>query len=84
MIDFISREDVLQILSQRNAPWDAYAKVQALPAAKLTNSGNWVLKTFDDGYGDYQLYECDICGEVTAQRRNYCPFCGADMRGGEQ
>ena len=43
--------------------------------------GKWVLKTFDDGYGEYQLYECNQCGAVTAQRKskNYCHNCGAKM-----
>lgn len=40
----------------------------------------WVLKTFDDGYGSYQLYECDHCGGLTAQRRKYCADCGALMQ----
>lgn len=44
--------------------------------------GKWVLKTFCDEYGEYQLYECNLCGAVTAQRKskNYCHNCGADMR----
>ena len=28
-------------------------------------------------------YECDSCGWVHFQRSNFCPFCGADMRGEE-
>lgn len=44
--------------------------------------GMWVLKTFDDGYGEYQLYECDQCGALTAQKcRNFCHNCGAKMDG---
>lgn len=42
--------------------------------------GYWALETFDDGYGDYQLYVCSICGNETASRRNFCSNCGADMR----
>lgn len=47
--------------------------------------GKWVLKTFNDGYGEYQLYECDQCGAVTAQRKskNYCHNCGAKMESEE-
>ena len=41
--------------------------------------GKWMLKTFDDGYGEYQLYECDKCGTVRAHRTNYCHNCGARM-----
>lgn len=43
--------------------------------------GKWILKTFTDEYGEYQLYECNKCGAVTAQRKskNYCHNCGAKM-----
>lgn len=34
-----------------------------------------------EGLGDYR---CSLCGEVqTRTRTNFCPNCGADMRGGE-
>ena len=35
---------------------------------KARKIGKWMLKTFDDGYGEYQLYECDQCGDVTAKQ----------------
>ena len=35
MAEYISRESVLQILSDKNAAWDAYQKVQSLPAAEV-------------------------------------------------
>lgn len=28
-------------------------------------------------------YECPKCGEITNDFTEYCPFCNADMRGGE-
>ena len=43
------------------------------------NASKWVLKTFDDGYGEYQLYVCDKCGERVVHRTSYCPNCGARM-----
>ena len=48
-------------------------------ADNRVNASKWVLKTFDDGYGEYQLYECDKCGAVRAHRTNYCHNCGAKM-----
>ena len=54
-----------------------------IPSADVEErqTGKWVLKTFDDGYGEYQLYECNQCGAVTAQSKskNYCHNCGAKM-----
>ena len=43
--------------------------------------GKWILKTFNDEYGEYQLYECNLCGAVTAQKKSkkYCHNCGAKM-----
>lgn len=53
--------------------------IEALKQPEREHS-EWELKTFDDGYGEYQLYVCKRCGGVTAQRRNFCNDCGADMR----
>ena len=32
-------------------------------------------------YRKVYIYECSRCGENTAAKRNFCPNCGADMRG---
>ena len=54
--------------------------VVELPAnVEEGKTSKWVLKTFDDGYGEYQLYECDKCGAVRVHRTNYCHNCGARM-----
>lgn len=60
---------------------DMLTFVEDFPAADVEErkTGKWVLKTFDDGYGEYQLYECDKCGAVRAHRANYCHNCGARM-----
>ena len=59
--------------------------IKRIPSAnvKERKTGKWVLKTFDDGYGEYQLYECDKCGSVSAHRTNYCHNCGAKMESEE-
>lgn len=40
MSDLISRQAVLDLLSHRNAAWDAYQMVKELPSAEKT--GMWV------------------------------------------
>ena len=67
--------------------WHGYEDAMQRRDIKPVVHGKWVLKTFDDGYGEYQLYECNLCGAVTAQRKskNYCHNCGAKMESeGEQ
>ena len=65
--------------------WHGYEDAMQRRDIKPVVHGKWVLKTFNDGYGEYQLYECNLCGAVTAQRKskNYCPNCGAKMESEE-
>lgn len=39
--------------------------------------GKWI--PISDGYVD--IYECNQCGDTEDYERNFCPNCGADMRG---
>lgn len=47
------------------------------PAAR----GRWRF-VGQDSCNDY--YECSTCGKMNADDSNFCPNCGADMRGGDQ
>ena len=54
--------------------------IKALPSAQRT--GRWIYN--DEAYpggNPYGHYECDQCGEYVPHKTNYCPNCGADMRG---
>ena len=54
--------------------------VYNLPSAQRT--GRWIYN--DEAYpggNPYGHYECDQCGEYVPHKTNYCPNCGADMRG---
>ena len=42
-------------------------------------TGKWEIEICDDGYGAYNVYKCDQCGDLSAQPRNYCRECGARM-----
>lgn len=49
-----------------------------------TKKGNWI-KTKDEceGVNFYDFsFECSKCGKEQSFKSNYCPNCGADMRGG--
>lgn len=41
--------------------------------------GEWI---FRQGVTCGGYYKCNNCGEVERAEENYCPNCGADMRGG--
>lgn len=64
---------------------DACSAIEDAPTAQPERkSGKWIPHEDDDGehYGD----RCSVCGEwyvMLDGRTNYCPNCGADMRGEE-
>lgn len=43
--------------------------------------GKWI---FRSGVTCGGYYRCNKCGEVERAEKNYCPNCGADMRGKEK
>jgi len=46
-------------------------ELEELPSAQPERKkGKWIV-----------YYECPKCGEITKDFTEYCPFCGADMRG---
>ena len=67
-----------------------YSKIDELLEAKHLKKGHWIID-------EYEYLDCSVCGEAyftgcesiaEAKRRlekgehyNYCPYCGADMRG---
>ena len=80
MTEYISRETVLEILSGKNAAWDAYSKVEAIPAADVrpVKRGRWESSRPDAPM--FGFYYCSICGRKrTSPQDNYCPNCGAEM-----
>lgn len=52
--------------------------IEALPSAE-PQKGKWV--TISDGY--VEMVKCDQCGKIADDISNFCPSCGADMRGVE-
>ncbi len=84
MSDLISRQaavDVAQKTIENPRVLDrVMLKLYELPSAQPEQKkGKWVLKTLDDGNGEFQLYECSSCGIYTPSRRPFCCNCGAKM-----
>ena len=92
MPEYIDRENVLEILRGKGAAWDAYQKVQSIPAADVRHvvQGKWepVIAHFSHGRTEHAWeeayapeYTCSECGfELIAYgEKNFCPNCGATM-----
>lgn len=47
--------------------------------------GKWVRTVLGstNGYGTTVMYQCSECECMSISKYNYCPNCGADMRGGQ-
>lgn len=58
------------------------------PAADVRGNvkSKWIENHFVDEKGNDYIgsVECDNCGRMLARKENYCPDCGADMRGEKQ
>ena len=54
----------------KQAILDGKAQYQSPP-------GKWIYKCC---YGD-EFPQCSVCGEINDVKTNFCPDCGADMRG---
>lgn len=60
-----------------------YVSVQEIadfPTADVVEvvHGEWKFNNLNG----FKVYDCSNCGVHMEAKFNYCPFCGADMRGG--
>ena len=84
--DCVSRAE-LNALYAENRPYLATRvsefgdKLEKLPSVQPVRSkGYWIERTFPYMIHDYKCSECGETIEAIA-RSNFCPNCGADMRG---
>ena len=95
MSDLISRKEALKVFEDyiglTNKSEESRHKIisilKALPTAEPEQKkGEWV---YDGIRGRFPACKCSICGHyenadwTLLQGANYCPNCGADMRGEE-
>ena len=86
MSEYIKKEDVQNIIFAEDIDsqyprMDISARVHDLPCADVVERkyGKWIRPT---RVPDSMLDECSVCGfDTGAFTFNYCPSCGADMRG---
>lgn len=84
MSNLISRDDAVKAIMSEpmNEPkypaWFA-DKIKSLPSADRPK-GQW---EYCEHAGISDVWKCNQCGEWMFGKTNFCPFCGADMRGGD-
>lgn len=92
MDDLISRQAAIDLMKiALEDDWEpdyATDRINDLPSAQPERkNGEWIHKP--DIYLDEQTWECSECGEPwifiegtpSENNANFCPNCGADMRG---
>ena len=79
MSDYIKREDAIKTLEG----WKISGEMilATVPSADVRENvnGEWIFP-----YGDKKYKHCSACGKTfysIPATSNYCPNCGADMRG---
>lgn len=87
---YISRRDAINAIENTDAEitaeeWDELTNaIKSLPSADRPN-GEW--KYLHGSMGSYMTIHCPFCGntfnDVAEWKYNYCPSCGARMKGGD-
>ena len=59
--------------------------IDDLPTIGPVKHGRWKREVLGStsGYGTTVMYQCSECERMAISGYNYCPNCGADMRGEE-
>lgn len=91
-MDLINRQDAIDALCDNcnnmqavcaHYPCRQYIAVETLPSAQPERKkGKWKRKIVDSGYNaDWVCSECGDRWKYDFINFNFCPNCGADMRG---
>ena len=82
MAEYIKREDAISACISSNAEqWMKVVNaINLIPSAKVRENvvGEWTGKGAIDGFG---IFICSACGKFAISETDFCPNCGADMRG---
>lgn len=93
MSDYILREDAIEAAVEGadilDGGYNRYREgfirdeIDKVPAADVRENvrGEWILEN-EDEYNPWELLRCSECDiGIFNHRYNFCPYCGADMRG---
>ena len=78
IIDQIDREPTIE---PRCEECEAFNKTRLLIPQPERKKGKWIDETFKPWGLVHHPYKCDQCGEHSEADSDFCPNCGADMRG---
>ena len=82
MSDLIERSEVLKQLwlNHKDVVYidknECARRIEAIPSARP--KGKWIYQFRDS---ENEEYRCSVCGFPQEIKQNFCPNCGADMRG---
>lgn len=89
--DLIRRSDAIRAVSKVDDYGDGIGfevrshclvELELVPSADRPH-GEWIYGTDEDGNEDAYPWTCSICGEKYPWYPNYCPNCGARMKGAD-
>lgn len=83
--DLIRRQDMIESILFATADGDKadwiIGVIKSVPSAQKT--GHWINRSLNILYPEWERYICSSCGKCS-NNYNYCPNCGAYMRGEEE
>ena len=77
MSDLIKREDAIKEINNAYSLWNAESLIRRIPSADRPK-GEWI----EINIKDYKA-KCSNCRTWSVVMGNFCPECGADMRGAD-
>ena len=88
MSDWIERSEVLKQLQLNHKDVvyidkkECARRIEAIPAVSDRPKGEWKRRLVDNGFNaDWVCSECGYRVKIDFVSFNFCPNCGADMRG---
>lgn len=84
---FLDAEDDPKIQMEIKAYTDIANGIKGMPTIEERKTGKWIHDGYDFPHGNDWIH-CSECGKrginVPADLTNFCPNCGADMRGEDE